>query len=121
MDRVEVWATLESKPGKEDEVEAFLKSAQILAEKETETTTWYAVRIGPSKLGIFDTFPDEKGHVAHLTGEIAKALAARAPELFAKEPEIHIENAQAGFRGGSTLRLKVNRTSRRYHKAIFAR
>jgi hypothetical protein len=27
--------------------------------------------------------------VAHLTGEIAKALAEKAPELFAKEPEIH--------------------------------
>ena len=89
MDRVAVWATLESKPGKEDEVEAFLKSAQTLAEKETETTTRYVVRIGPSKFGIFDTFPDERGRVAHLTGEIAKALAARAPELFAKEPEIH--------------------------------
>jgi quinol monooxygenase YgiN len=89
MDRVAVWATLESKPGKEDEVEAFLKSAQTLAEKKMETTTWYAVRIGPSKSGIFDRFPDAKGHVAHLTGEIAKALAARAPELFAKEPEIH--------------------------------
>ena len=89
MDRVAVWATLESKPGKEDEVEAFLKSAQPLAERETDTTSWYAVRIGPSKFGIVDTFPDERGRVAHLTGEIAKALAAKAPELFAKEPEIH--------------------------------
>ncbi len=89
MDHVAIWAVVESKPGKEDEVEAFLKSAQALAERETETTAWYAVRIGPSKFGIFDTFPDERGRVAHLTGEIAKALAARAPELFAKEPEIH--------------------------------
>lgn len=89
MDHVAVWAVVECKPGKEDEVEAFLKSARSLAEKEAETTNWYAVRIGPSKFGIFDTFPDERGRVAHLTGEIAKALAAKAPELFAKEPEIH--------------------------------
>lgn len=89
MDRVAIWAVVESKPGKEDEVEAFLKSAQSLAEREAETTSWYAVRIGPSKFGIFDTFPDEQGRVAHLTGEIGKALAAKAPELFAKEPEIH--------------------------------
>jgi quinol monooxygenase YgiN len=89
MDRVAIWAVIESKPGKEDEVEAFLKSAQALAQREPETTSWYAVRIGPSKFGIFDTFPDERGQVAHLTGEIAKALAAKAPELFAKEPEIH--------------------------------
>ena len=89
MDHVAVWAVLECKPGKEDEVEVFLKSALNLAEREAETTSWYAVRIGPSKFGIFDTFPDERGRVAHLTGEIAKALAARAPEFFAKEPEIH--------------------------------
>jgi quinol monooxygenase YgiN len=89
MDHVGVWAVVESKPGKEEEVEAFLKSAQSLAEREAETTSWYAVRIGPAKFGIFDTFPDERGRVAHLTGEIAKALAAKAPELFAREPEIH--------------------------------
>jgi quinol monooxygenase YgiN len=65
-----------------------LKSAQSLAEREPETTSWYAVRIGPSKFGIFDTFPDERGRVAHLTGEIAKALAAKAPDLFEREPEI---------------------------------
>jgi len=89
MDYVGVWATVESKPGKEEEVEAFLKSARALAEKEEQTTSWYAVRIGPSRYGIFDTFPDERGRVAHLTGEIAKALAAKGPELFAREPEIH--------------------------------
>ena len=88
MDRVAVWAVLESKPGKEEEVEAFLKSVQHLAEKEPDTTNWYALRIGPSKYGIFDTFPDERGRVAHLTGEIAKALAARSPELFVNKPEI---------------------------------
>ena len=88
MDHVAIWAVMESKPGKEDEVEAFLKSAQSIAEREPETTSWYAVRIGPSTFGIFDTFPDERGRVAHLTGEIAKALAAKALDLFAKEPEI---------------------------------
>jgi quinol monooxygenase YgiN len=89
MDQVAIWAVVESKPGKENEVEAFLKSAQPLAEREPETTSWYAVKIGPSKFGIFDTFPDERGRAAHLTGEIAKALFAKAPELFSKEPEIH--------------------------------
>ncbi|HET7106863.1 MAG TPA: antibiotic biosynthesis monooxygenase [Candidatus Acidoferrum sp.] len=88
MDRVALWAVLESKPGKEAEVEAFLKSAQFLAEKEPDTTNWYALRIGPSKYGIFDTFPDERGRVVHLTGAIAKALAARAPELFVNGPEM---------------------------------
>ena len=89
MDRVGLWAVLESKPGKENEVEAFLKSAQPLAEREPQTSSWYAVKIGPSKFGIFDTFADENGQQAHLTGEIAKALFARATELFSKEPEIN--------------------------------
>jgi quinol monooxygenase YgiN len=89
MDKVAIWAVVESKPGKENEVEAFLKSAQPLAEREPETTSWYAVKIGPSKFGIFDTFPSEKGRDAHLSGDIAKALMAKAPELFSKAPEIH--------------------------------
>ena len=56
--------------------------------QEPGTTTWYALKIGPSKYGIFDTFADENGRNAHLTGDIAKALFARAEELFAKAPEI---------------------------------
>src|ERR1700687_235360 len=88
MDKFAIWAQLEAKPGKEQEVEAFLKSAQPLAEKETGTTTWFALKIGPSKYGIFDTFPDEKSPDAHLTGDIANALFAKAKELFAKDPDI---------------------------------
>jgi len=89
MNKFAIWAQLEAKPGKEREVEEFLKSAQPLAEKEPGTTAWYAVKIGPAKFGIFDTFADEQGRDAHLNGEIAKALFARAQELFVKEPEIH--------------------------------
>jgi quinol monooxygenase YgiN len=89
MDKLAIWAVVESKPGKENEVEAFLKSAQPLAEREPGTTSWYAVKIGPSRFGIFDTFAEESGREAHLTGEIAKALFAKAPELFSKAPEIN--------------------------------
>ncbi len=103
MDRVAVWAVLESKPGKEEEVEAFLKSAQYLAEKEPDTTNWFALRIGPSKYGIFDTFPDERGRVVHLTGAIAKALVARAPELFANGPEIQRVSILAAKTASATL------------------
>jgi len=88
MDKFAIWAQLEAKPGKEQEVEAFLKSAQPLAEKESGTTTWYALKIGPSKYGIFDTFANEESRNAHLTGEIAKALFAKAEDLFAEEPKI---------------------------------
>jgi len=88
MDRYALLALLEAKPGKEQEVEEFLKSAQPLAEGESGTSTWYAVKLGPSKFGVFDTFKDESGRNAHLTGDIAKALFARAEELFAKPPQV---------------------------------
>ena len=88
MVKVGIWAQLEAKPGKENEVEKFLKSAQSLAELEADTISWYAIKMGPGKYGIFDTFADESGRNAHLQGEIAKALFARAEELFAKAPDI---------------------------------
>src|ERR1700723_2802389 len=84
MDKLAIWVMLEAKPGKEKEVEEFLKSAQPLAEREQGTTSWYALRLGPSKFGIFDTFKDEAGRNAHLNGGIAKAA-----DLFSKEPEVH--------------------------------
>jgi quinol monooxygenase YgiN len=88
MSRVSIWAQLEAKPGKEKELEAFLKSALPLAEREPLTLSWYAIKLGPGKYGIFDTFADENGRNAHLNGEIAKALFAKAGELLAKAPEI---------------------------------
>jgi quinol monooxygenase YgiN len=89
MATLSIWAQLEAKPGKEKEVEEFLKSAQPLAVKEKGTLTWYAIKLGPGKYGIFDTFADEKGREAHLNGDIAKALFAKAKELFSKPPEIN--------------------------------
>ncbi len=88
MDKFAIWAQMEAKPGKEAEVEEFLKSAQPMAEQEPGTTTWYALKIGPSKYGIFDTFADDDGRNAHLNGDIAKALFAKAADLFVREPEI---------------------------------
>jgi quinol monooxygenase YgiN len=79
---------MEARPGKEHEVEEFLKSAQPLAEREQGTTSWYAVKIGPSRFAIFDTFKTEKDQGAHFAGEIAKKLFERTKELFERDPEI---------------------------------
>lgn len=81
-------ARLEAKPGKEDEVQRFLESALPLAEGETETTAWFAIRMGPSSFGIFDVFPDDSGRQAHLNGPIASALMEKADELLASPPDI---------------------------------
>jgi quinol monooxygenase YgiN len=88
MDKVAILALLTAKAGKEKEVEEFLKSAQPLAEREPGTTTWYAVKLGDNRFAIFDTFKDEAGRNAHFTGEIAKALFARAEELFSTPPAV---------------------------------
>ncbi len=90
MDQFALLALLHAKPGKEQEVEGFLKSAQPLAARENGTTSWYAVKMGPAKFGIFDTFPDEDGRDAHLTGAIAKALFAQAEYLFAAPPQVEM-------------------------------
>jgi quinol monooxygenase YgiN len=88
METVALLATLEARPGKEAELEALLKSVQPLASHEPETVRWYAIKIGRARFGIFDTFSDEEGRDAHLAGEIAKALMARADELLAVPPQI---------------------------------
>ena len=88
MEAFALLVTLEARPGKEADAEAFLMSAQPLAQDEKGRLKWYAIKLGPRKYGIFDTFANEAGRNAHLTGEIAKALTARASELFAVPPQV---------------------------------
>jgi len=88
MEAIGLWVRLEARAGKEAEAEAFLKSALPLALDEKGTLKWYAIKLGPGKFGIFDTFASEGGRNAHLTGEIAKSLGARANELLAVPPQI---------------------------------
>jgi quinol monooxygenase YgiN len=88
MNQVGILATLHARPGKEQEVEAFLRSAIPLVQAEKGTTAWYAFRIGPAMFGIFDTFKDENGRAQHVEGDVAKILFARAEELFDTPPQI---------------------------------
>ena len=83
-----LFARLEAKTGKEDEVEEFLRSALPMAQEEEKTTTWFALKFDESTFGIYDTFPDEEGRQAHLDGKIASALEENADELLARPPQI---------------------------------
>lgn len=85
---VGLWVPLQAKPGKEAEVEAFLKAGQALVEDEPGTTAWFAVRLGGGQFGIFDVFPDDEGRRAHLDGKVAAALMEKAADLFADAPQI---------------------------------
>ena len=79
---------LEAKPGKEKEVAQLLQGGLAIVEQEPATITWYAIKLGPSTFGIFDTFPDDAGRDAHLAGRVAAALMAQAPELLSSAPTI---------------------------------
>jgi quinol monooxygenase YgiN len=85
---VALFARLEAKAGKENEVAKFLEAGLALANEEVTTPLWFALRLGPTTFGIFDAFTDEGGRQAHLSGPIAKALMAKAAELLSKPPEI---------------------------------
>jgi len=83
-----LYVKLQARPGKEAEVEAFLKGGLALVEREPATVAWFAMKMAPSTYGIFDAFPDKAGRDAHLAGEVAKALFARADELLAEPPAV---------------------------------
>ena len=88
MVTVALFVRLEAKPGKEAEVESFLRSGLPLVQAEPATTAWFGLRLGPSTFGIFDAFPDDAGRQAHLTGKVAAALMAKAGDLLSKPPSI---------------------------------
>jgi quinol monooxygenase YgiN len=88
MVKVALFVKLEAKPGKEEEVESFLKGGLPIVMEEPATISWYAIKMGSSTFGIFDTFPDDTGRQAHLTGRVAAALMAQAPNLLAQAPSI---------------------------------
>lgn len=88
MVHVGLLVRLEAKPGKEEEVESFLRSGLAIVQEEPATTAWFAFQLGPTTFGIFDAFPDEAGRQAHLTGKVAAALMAKAPDLFSEPPKL---------------------------------
>jgi quinol monooxygenase YgiN len=59
-----------------------------LAQAEPGTISWYAARTSETTFWIFDTFPSEGARQAHINGQIAAALTAKADELLAQPPEI---------------------------------
>jgi hypothetical protein len=78
MHTVAIQAILQMRPGKEAEVEEFLKSAAPQVEAEVgRRISWFAFKIGTETFGIFDIFEDDEGRQAHITGQIAKAPSAK--------------------------------------------
>jgi quinol monooxygenase YgiN len=81
-------AIVSAKPGKGDELGAFLKQGRELAAQEEGTVNWYAFRIDDTTYGIFDTFESEEARQAHVNGQIPAALQDVAPDLLAEAADI---------------------------------
>src|ERR1700733_14905613 len=79
---------IEAKPEYASEVEAMLRGAQELAEQELGTVAWFAFRENATTFGVFDTFKDEEGRQAHLSGQIAAALGEAAQTKLSVPPVI---------------------------------
>ena len=88
MVTVGLWVRLEAKPGRESDLEQFVRSGATLVEAEPATLVWFGVRLTPSTFGIFDAFPDETGLSAHPAGRVAAALGEQASTLLATPPVI---------------------------------
>lgn len=88
MTRHALYVELKARPGKEDELAAFLSGAKPLVDAEPATRVWFGVRFDNETFAIFDAFDDEAGRDAHLNGAVAAALMARAAELLASAPQI---------------------------------
>ncbi|HET6219388.1 MAG TPA: antibiotic biosynthesis monooxygenase [Acidobacteriaceae bacterium] len=89
MAKYALYVPLKAKPGKAAAVEAFLKQGAEMSKAEKGTVTWYGIKEDDGAYAVFDTFDDEAGRDAHLSGDIAKALMAKADELFSSPPQIH--------------------------------
>ena len=88
MVKLALFVRLEAKQGKEAALASFLASALPLANAESGTTAWFALKFGPSTFGIFDAFANEADRRAHLEGRIAAALMENAATLLSESPKI---------------------------------
>ena len=83
-----ILARLEAKPGKGEDLAAFLQSGREIAARESGTVTWYAFKLDENTYGIFDTFETEDARQAHINGEIPQALGQVAADLLASDADI---------------------------------
>src|SRR5689334_4201497 len=112
MAGVGLFVRMEAKAGKEHEVAEFLRQALPMVEAEPKTVAWYALQLGPSTFAIFDTFADDSGRQEHLSGKVAAALMAKAPDLFAAAPSIERADILAEKSGNRRRSIEVSAEER---------
>jgi len=85
-----LFVRLEAKPGKEQAVADFLDAGLELTNREATTPIWFALKLSPTTFGVFDAFANEADRQAHLKGDMAGTLMARASELLATPPSVEL-------------------------------
>jgi quinol monooxygenase YgiN len=90
MESFAVFVRLQSKAGKEAELERLLNEGLSMVQDEPKIIAWYAMRLGPSSFGIIGTFPDEDGRQEYLSGGVSAALMEKSSELLAHRPVIEL-------------------------------
>ncbi|MFK7747984.1 MAG: putative quinol monooxygenase [Kordia sp.] len=86
-----LFVTMKAKPGKAATVENFLHAGKELVGEEVKTLSWYAIKIDENTYAIFDTFTNDEGRNAHLTGKVAAALMKNAPVILDDFEASHIQ------------------------------
>ena len=86
--KVGLLVRIEAKPEYADDIAAMLRGAQELAEQENGTVAWFSFRENATTFGVFDTFDDDQGRQAHLSGRIAAALGEAAQTKLSAPPVI---------------------------------
>ncbi len=77
-----------AKEDRAEEVAEFLAGALPLAENESFTPVWFAMRADRTTFYVVDAFAGESDRQKHLDGDIASALMANAETLLAEAPSI---------------------------------
>ena len=77
-----------AKKDRAEDVAQFLTGALPLAEQETFTPLWFAMRADETTFYVVDAFANADDRQKHLEGAIASALMANAEELLAEAPSI---------------------------------
>lgn len=78
---------LESRRGLEQELEVFLKAAQVEAQSESGLLMWQALSLGDGAYAILNGFAGEQAREAHVSGPIMQGLNQESEALLATPPQ----------------------------------
>src|ERR1700712_199004 len=92
------YINLEAKPGKGDQVQAFLRDILAGVEQEPGTGPWFGVRYSDTTFGIFEAFADTAGRNAHNVGPGGQNFlrAAELEEMLAYPAHVYRRDVMFG-------------------------